>query len=32
MQEMQCVENIMSHRPKDSHMKSDNKGMDISNK
>ena len=32
MHEMQCVEKIMSRGPKDPHTKSDDKGMDISNK
>ena len=32
MHEMQCIENLMSHKPKDSHMKSDDKEMNISNK
>ena len=32
MHEMQYVENIMSHIPKDPHTKSDDKGMNISNK
>ena len=32
MHEMQCIENIMSRRPKDPHMKSNDKGMNISNK
>ena len=32
MPEMQCVENVISRGPKDPHMKSDDKGMDTSNK
>ena len=32
MHEKQCVENIMSHKPKDPYTKSDDNGMDISNK
>ena len=29
---MQCLENIMSHGPKNPHTKSDDKGMDTLNK
>ena len=32
MHEMQCLENIMIHGPKDSLTKSDDKGMNILNK
>ena len=32
MHEMQCVENVMNPGPKGLHTKSDDKGMDISNK